>query len=107
MEQSDHVCGLQGYDAMRDPPCPGCERLRRDIEAHRLALDAACGEVERLRIEQADDAEAIDTLQHDMKRAIDALEKVLSVSLPPHDVSGTTMHRDAQFIFNALRERYR
>jgi hypothetical protein len=22
---SRHVCGLQGYDGMRDPPCPGCE----------------------------------------------------------------------------------
>jgi hypothetical protein len=21
----EHVCGLQGYDGMRDPPCPACE----------------------------------------------------------------------------------
>lgn len=20
-----HVCGMSGYDSMRDPPCPGCE----------------------------------------------------------------------------------
>jgi hypothetical protein len=24
-----HVCGLQGYDGMRDPPCPGCENMQR------------------------------------------------------------------------------
>jgi oligoribonuclease len=23
--ESQHVCGLSGYDGMRDPPCPGCE----------------------------------------------------------------------------------
>ena len=23
-EQPRHVCGLQGYDPMKDPPCPGC-----------------------------------------------------------------------------------
>ena len=22
-----HVCGLAGYDGMRDPPCPGCEHM--------------------------------------------------------------------------------
>lgn len=25
VEARRHVCGLAGYDGMRDPPCPGCE----------------------------------------------------------------------------------
>ena len=25
----DHVCGLQGYNGMVDPPCPGCEANRK------------------------------------------------------------------------------
>lgn len=32
-----HVCGLQGYDGMRDPPCPGCEYNRQQYEKQRGA----------------------------------------------------------------------
>ena len=29
-KESDHVCGLQGYNGMIDPPCPGCERRNNE-----------------------------------------------------------------------------
>jgi len=28
-----HVCGLAGYDPMRDPPCPACEAARERRES--------------------------------------------------------------------------
>ena len=28
---TDHVCGLQGYDPMKDEPCPGCIRIHDSI----------------------------------------------------------------------------
>jgi hypothetical protein len=31
---SDHVCGMQGYNGMIDPPCPGCERNRKAQSGH-------------------------------------------------------------------------
>jgi hypothetical protein len=26
-----HVCGLKGYDPMRDPACPACERAKPEV----------------------------------------------------------------------------
>jgi hypothetical protein len=29
--KTEHVCGLQGYNGMIDPPCPGCEARAAQI----------------------------------------------------------------------------
>jgi len=28
-KRTDRVCGLSGYDGMKDPPCPGCEEREK------------------------------------------------------------------------------
>ena len=34
MSNNEHICGLQGYDPMIDPPCPGCQARRKPGHAY-------------------------------------------------------------------------
>lgn len=40
----EHVCGLQGYNPMIDPPCPGCEARNAQFAAQKETAPAPLGD---------------------------------------------------------------